>query len=40
LPSPSSNVDAENHHMITESKDDPATSPRQSRRWDEGRPIY
>lgn len=41
LLSPSSNVDVDHqHHMATESKDDPATSPRQSRRWDEGRPIY
>lgn len=40
LPSPSGNADVDQHQMAPESKDDPATSPRQSRRWDEGRPIY
>lgn len=39
FPSPSGNVDVD-HHMVAENKDDPATSPRQARRWDEGRPIY
>jgi len=38
LSSPLSNPDTENHVAVN--KDEPATSPRQSRRWDEGRPIY
>ncbi|OOQ84325.1 hypothetical protein PEBR_34219 [Penicillium brasilianum] len=40
LPSPSGNMGVDHHEMVSESKGDPATSPRQSRRWDEGRPIY
>ncbi|KAK5798463.1 hypothetical protein VI817_004753 [Penicillium citrinum] len=39
LPSPSSNVDA-GHQVSKGVNDESATSPRQSRRWDEGRPIY
>lgn len=39
LSSPSSTLDAD-HHMVPDKQDDSATSPRQSRRWDEGRPIY
>lgn len=39
LPSPSGNADGEHHHMA-DSKDELPSSPRQSRRWDEGRPIY
>ncbi|KAJ5661853.1 uncharacterized protein N7477_009469 [Penicillium maclennaniae] len=39
LPSPSGNADVDQHHM-DDTKDELATSPRQARRWDEGRPIY
>jgi len=39
LPSPSSNIDA-GHQVSKGVNDESATSPRQSRRWDEGRPIY
>ncbi|KAJ5089801.1 hypothetical protein N7532_008485 [Penicillium argentinense] len=39
LPSPSSGNLDPGHHMATEI-DDPAISPPQARRWDEGRPIY
>lgn len=39
LPSPSRNADVDQNHMA-DSKDELATSPRQARRWDEGRPIY
>lgn len=40
LSSPLSNPDTENHVPVNGGKDESATSPRQSRRWDEGRPIY
>ncbi|KAJ5105351.1 hypothetical protein NUU61_002698 [Penicillium alfredii] len=39
LPSPSS-PGALEYMTADDTKPDPATSPRQSRRWDEGRPIY
>lgn len=39
LPSPSNHADAA-HQSATEIKNEPATSPRESRRWDEGRAIY
>lgn len=39
LSSPASNPEAD-HPIGTDVKDAAATSPRQSRRWDEGRPIY
>ncbi|KAJ5653069.1 hypothetical protein N7490_000072 [Penicillium lividum] len=38
LSSPLSNGEADSH--VADSTDDASTSPRQSRRWDEGRPIY
>lgn len=38
LSSPASNPEAD--HPIGTDVKDPAASPRQSRRWDEGRPIY
>lgn len=40
LSSPASNTFEADNHIAADSKDDLATSPRQSRRWDEGRPIY
>lgn len=39
LPSPSGNVDV-GQHTPTEIKEESAASPRQSRRWNEGRAIY
>lgn len=39
LPSPL-NAAAETQPATIDGNDDPATSPRQARRWDEGRPIY
>lgn len=39
LPSPLGNADVDHHHM-NDPKDELTTSPRQARRWDEGRPIY
>lgn len=39
MSSPSGNLDAV-HHMAIDKQEESATSPRQSRRWDEGRPIY
>ncbi|KAJ5669475.1 hypothetical protein N7462_010545 [Penicillium macrosclerotiorum] len=39
MSSPLSQVDVDRHHMVAD-KDESATSPRQARRWDEGRPIY
>ncbi|KAJ5387615.1 hypothetical protein N7509_010156 [Penicillium cosmopolitanum] len=39
LSSPSSNVDA-GHHTPSDAKEESAASPRQSRRWNEGRAIY
>jgi hypothetical protein len=39
LPSPSGNNDV-NQHQMADIKDELATSPREARRWDEGRPIY
>jgi hypothetical protein len=39
LSSPSSNIDA-GHHTPSDAKEESAASPRQSRRWNEGRAIY
>lgn len=38
MPSPSSTLDVD--HPMADKQDGSATSPRQSRRWEEGRPIY
>lgn len=40
LSSPLSDADVDHHVAAGGGKDELATSPRQSRRWDEGRPIY
>ncbi|OQE46205.1 hypothetical protein PENCOP_c001G02024 [Penicillium coprophilum] len=40
IPSPSSNIVTSPHTPAGESQPEPASSPRESRRWDEGRPIY
>ncbi|KAJ5272679.1 hypothetical protein N7478_007804 [Penicillium angulare] len=40
LSSPLSNPDDDRHMAASGGKDESTTSPRQSRRWDEGRPIY
>ncbi|KAJ5773371.1 hypothetical protein N7457_008267 [Penicillium paradoxum] len=38
--SPSGNIATSPHTPAGETKPDPVSSPRESRRWDEGRPIY
>jgi hypothetical protein len=40
IPSPSGNIAASPHTPVGESQPEPISSPRESRRWDEGRPIY
>lgn len=40
IPSPSGNIVASPHTPAGESQPEPISSPRESRRWDEGRPIY
>ncbi|KXG48342.1 Inner nuclear membrane protein MAN1 [Penicillium griseofulvum] len=40
IPSPSGNIVASPHTPAGESQLEPVSSPRESRRWDEGRPIY
>ncbi|KAJ5349120.1 hypothetical protein MYU51_011963 [Penicillium brevicompactum] len=40
LPSPSGDIATSPHTPVDESKHEPLSSPRESRRWDEGRPIY
>ncbi|KAJ5835543.1 Inner nuclear membrane protein MAN1 [Penicillium robsamsonii] len=40
IPSPSSNIMTSPHTPAGESQPEPLSSPRESRRWDEGRPIY
>jgi len=40
LPSPSGNLATSPQTPAAESNPEPVSSPRESRRWDEGRPIY
>lgn len=40
LPSPSDHIATSPQTPVDESKHEPLSSPRESRRWDEGRPIY
>lgn len=40
IPSPSGKIVASPHTPVGESQPEPISSPRESRRWDESRPIY